>query len=68
MAATETAKPATAETVNGLRNFEQLAGRLDITDSKTSQALQVRRLVARFGFTTETAIAISALVFAAGPQ
>jgi hypothetical protein len=44
MVSPDTAKPATAETVNGLRNIEQLGGRLDIIDIKVTERLQVLRL------------------------
>jgi hypothetical protein len=36
----ETAKPATAATVNGLRNFEQLAGQLNSTISEPTTPTQ----------------------------
>jgi hypothetical protein len=63
MASTETAKPATAETVNGLRNIEQLGGRLDLIDSKIAERLQVSRLMRKFAITACTADMLAPLVF-----
>lgn len=59
MASSDTAKPATAETVNGLRNVEQLSGRLDcetITSLRTLQAIGLTRRCA-ISFALATAIA-----------
>jgi hypothetical protein len=61
--ALDRAKPATAETVNGLRKNEQLGGRLDLTDSKIAERLQVRRLIRRFAISAATADALVPLVF-----
>jgi hypothetical protein len=66
MAFPDTAKPATAETVNGLRNVEQLGGRLTNQDTRCSsevQELQAFRLNRRFGFAFETAIVIASLAW-----
>jgi hypothetical protein len=63
MALPETAKPATAETVNGLRNLEQLAGQIDLTDSKIAEHLQVSRLVRRHAISISSAYALAPHVF-----
>ena len=63
MASSETAKPATAETVNGLRNIEQLGGQLDPIDIKITERLQVTRLIRRFAISPATADTLATLVF-----
>lgn len=63
MAPANTAKPATAETVNGLRNVEQLGGRLDLTDSKIAERLQVTKLIRGFAISAATADMLAPLVF-----
>jgi hypothetical protein len=63
MASIETAKPATAETVNGLRIVEQLGGRLDVTDSKLAERLQVTKLIRRFAISAATADILRPLIF-----
>jgi hypothetical protein len=63
MASAETAKPATADTVNGLRNIEQLGGGLDLTDSKIAERLQVLRLVRRHAISISAAYALAPLVY-----
>jgi len=62
MASPETAKPATAETVNGLRNIEQLGGRLDLTDSKITQRLQVARL-RKFAISAAAADTLAPMIY-----
>jgi hypothetical protein len=59
----KTAKPATADTVNGLRNFEQLGGRLDLENSPDHRARQVLRLTRKFGFPFETAEVVASLAW-----
>jgi hypothetical protein len=66
MASSETAKPATAIAVNGLRIVEQLGGPLDLTDSKIRERLQVAKLIRRFAISTATADIIAELAFVAG--
>jgi hypothetical protein len=68
MAQSDTAKPATADTVNGLRKTEQLVGRLDLTDSKIAECLQVKRLVRRFAVSPSTAEMLAPLVFGEAVQ
>jgi hypothetical protein len=63
MASPVTAKPATAETVNGLRIIEQLGGRLDLSDSKITQRLQVARLIRRHAISAAAASILAPLVF-----
>lgn len=63
MALPETAKPATAETVNGLRNVEQLGGRLDTTNTKLAERLQVARLVRRHAISAAAARALAPMIF-----
>jgi hypothetical protein len=62
MASADTAKDATGP---GERpsNCEQLAGRLDLTDSKFTQRLQVARLVRRHAISVSSAHALAPLVF-----
>lgn len=60
----QTAKPATAETVNGLRNIEQLPGRLDNDNTRvTRQAQHLRRL---FALSVTTANTLAELAYHAG--
>jgi hypothetical protein len=64
MASAETAKPATAIAANGLRNnSEQLGGRLDLTNSKIAERLQVSKLIRRFAISAAVADALAPLVF-----
>jgi hypothetical protein len=66
MEAPVTAKPATAETVNGLRNVEQLGGQLYNHDMRSLNEIQAFRLNRRFGFAFDTAVVIAELAFVAG--
>jgi hypothetical protein len=61
MALSNTAKPATAETVDGLR-IEQLGGRLDSSNIKVAERLQVSRL-RKFAISAATADMLAPLVF-----
>jgi hypothetical protein len=63
MAFIETAKPATAETVNGLQIGEQLCGRLNNHDTRSLREIQAFRLNRRFGFAFETAAVIASLAW-----
>jgi hypothetical protein len=63
MRSIETAKPATAIAANGLRIVEQLGGRLDLTDSKIAERLQVSKLIRRFAISAAVADALAPLVF-----
>jgi hypothetical protein len=63
LSARKTAKPATAETVNGLRKNEQLGGQLDLTDSKIAQRLQITRLIRRLAISAATADTLAPLIF-----
>jgi hypothetical protein len=61
MALPDKAKPATADTVNGLRNFEQLAGRLEI--EATPAILRAQRLSRFFALPNDTAATIARLAY-----
>jgi hypothetical protein len=63
MEALDTAKPAT-ETVNGLRNIEQLGGELNWVD--TTGRLQVARLIRRCAISAAAAEMLAPLVFGEG--
>jgi hypothetical protein len=58
MTPSETAKPATADTVNGLQ-IEQLGGQLNSQNSPATRELQALRLKHRFGFAFETAASLA---------
>ena len=63
MASIETPKPATAIAANGLRIVEQLGGRLDLTNSKIAERLQVTKLIRRFAISAAVADVLAPLVF-----
>jgi hypothetical protein len=63
MRSIETAKAQTEISGSGLRNFEQLGGQLDVTDSKIAERLQVTKLIRRFAISAAVADALAPLVF-----
>jgi hypothetical protein len=63
MASPSTAKPATANAASELRNVEQLCGRLDATDSKLAERLQVTKLIRTFAISAATAAVIAELAW-----
>ena len=63
MVPSETAKAQTEISGSGLRNIEQLGGRLDDQDTRTLSEIQAFRLNRRFGFAFETAAVIASLAW-----
>jgi hypothetical protein len=61
MAFPETAKPATAETVNGLRNSDQLVGKIRFKNTLLAQ--QTQRLMRRYALTAAAAELLAPFVF-----
>lgn len=61
MISSDATKPATADTVNGLRKVEQLGGELN--DKNIPAGLQTQRLMRKFGFAFETATVIASLAW-----
>jgi hypothetical protein len=61
MAFPETAKPATAETVNGLRNSDQLGGKIRFKNTLLDQ--QTQRLMRRHALTAAAAEILAPFVF-----
>jgi hypothetical protein len=70
MTSSETAKPATADTVNGLRKIEQqLGGQLLTPENSPAVAeLQARRLSRLHALSYEAAITLAPFVFAVVPR
>jgi hypothetical protein len=63
MGSIETAKAQTEISGSGLRNVEQLCGRLDATDSKLAERLQVTKLIRTFAISAATAAVIAELAW-----
>lgn len=61
MALPDTAKPATAETVNGLRNSDQLGGKIRFKNTLLDQ--QKQRLMRRHALTGAAAELLAPFVF-----
>ena len=64
----ETAKPATAETVNGLRKIEQLGSGLNSQNSGSPRDRQVLLLSRRFALSIPMAGVIASLYFGEGAR
>jgi hypothetical protein len=61
MTSPDTAKPATAETVNGLRNSDQLGGQIRFQNSLLDH--QAQRLMRRHALTAAAAEMLAPFVF-----